>query len=303
MSLLVLALTALICLAAAYQLYAVPRDELAGVIRTQLQIAQNNPGQLVSERVRVYEGTTVSAKTFETARAGLSFECSDSASCCAKNEPCRLVRWEDRVATMATNPSIYVTSRCIPSEDAQMECTTYFGTPPAQLAIKNGSLIDTNLIVVIQNTGNSLLLMDAARIEYLERVEKSGIVAYDKRFEERAVPPFRTILPGAEERWSMGLSYAQPGTYRVRLTLHSLKGGQAIKEFEYRILPHRTACKIAPAENANVFQNPQTGECFERLFCSECQYAFECQEKWRVQGKTNTESATPDFAIARVRCT
>lgn len=295
MTLLVLALTALVILFFVQQLYVVPRAQLSQTISRQLQIAMETPGKITGETMRLTPGMDISSRSLESDELDLSIECNDPRICCDENGRCP-VRANSDILVVHNAVDAFVSVRCATREKLWV-CRAFVGKKPAQLEIKKSTLSADQLDVNLKNNGDEPAWLSSATIEYLSTTEKNGEKTLES-IEKKMVPaPFKGIQSGENKNWHMQLDRPNPGAFLVRITFDSLNAGQIQLEIPYSVERENSQCEINATTAPTLFQNPETNDIFERRPCQNCTLAFECRDAWKKQGFALAQTGTPDYAI------
>lgn len=276
----VFAIIALVLLYIATTFFAAPQHDAVKELRDAVENAQANEGSAFTSEILLENGFALDAqKIFDTGLRSVSFQCN-SSDCVQKKldtGPRNLVV-NEKISTLYT-------TRCV-FEKSLFNCKIYFGTPPAQLEIKDFSLKENfdleseavELGFLVKNNGKQNAIGITAEVK-VYRVENQEQNLYS----EPIAKEIALLEPEQGFSANFVLPIKEAGNYLVEARVSGADSGSQLKKSEFSASGTIVASDCATSQKLETFLNETLNKCISRYTCTGCEYSFECAQKWSEQ--------------------
>ncbi|MBI4053355.1 MAG: M23 family metallopeptidase [Candidatus Diapherotrites archaeon] len=286
------------------------------VVERQLTAAEQRLGvENTVENVVIKPDETIQAKTYESDKRSVAFECNNPQVCCPKGQACGRIKWDERSVAFNEFKAIRTSSRC-GLENGIFLCKIYLGQTPAQIDLnvsieqatldlgglyegKSSVELDLNLPkklpfidlakgealtlrILVKNSGRTMLPFAKISAELFRKETLYGQLKLEKS--DGQATTTANILPDEARaiRLQAQIRSRKPGEYVVKVRVDGEDAGFREQEIHFQVVDSTPSkCAAVEAEEADVIEDIETGKCKSYLECSECSASYECADRWK----------------------
>lgn len=286
----VVAIALLYIVASQFTPFFTPETKINTLTEGLLNEAQADLGQSKGTSLTLKEGQSLYARNLDNTTRTVAFACS-TPDCCPLIEGCNepLSVTGDR---LIVNDSIKasITARCQEINHIHA-CKVYYGKEPAQLILEN-TIVEENItiqgmqelpiVVTVRNIGENTATNIAVTAEWLEdqTVEGVGVPTVIKSDEEIV----DSLAFQKNQTVTLGIPIDTLGTFTLRIRATAEDAG--VQEKEYTIHVNGTAADLCVRDTSKseaAFFDSFDQICRKKVFCTGCDFAYECREIWEKE--------------------
>ena len=272
-------------------IFIAPDTDVVSKISDSFKFAEVEEGKLIETRLSFPEGIGIASDSLETENRNVVMRCTDPYMCTPER-----ISYNDRRVTFLKDSELDVYARCV-YEINLYKCRLYIGQEPAQLIVENIEIADNNesIKVKVKNIGdlNAEFITNSLTI-YRKALSEGKW----KEYFYKNLDPITEGLLVSEESKEFEFEFGRmiKGLFIARFRSQGEEAGFDETESEFTVYWDDDGCRTDKLEETLIIGS----NCMSKYSCRDCEYAFECKEKWQKQipEKENLfETTDPNYTI------
>lgn len=282
---LVTAIVAIAILAAVFQ-YIVPlffsENDAVKVAGELLKEAEFSTGKVFYKEGLLFgKGSVISAESFDTQRREVVFRCNSPLIC-----P-KFLDVDAKKIVVKESINTGVGARCEYQYNL-FTCRVYLGIKPAQLEVAevkakekiDAASEDLEGEVKVKNTGSDTASDAVLELKLYAKFLQNNV--WERSFLREKKIELGDIGMGEEVSRDFDMEVKTAGRYILSARAEGEEAGFDVEEIEFEATGYESFCETGSADAFGSYDS-ELLKCKKGYSCSNCEFAFECRNKWKEE--------------------